>query len=260
MSFPIVTNSGTSTTAIRYGTGLLYGNVVYFPQTTWWTIARTVSWIVPPGITKVRVRVWGGGGGADYSIPATGGGGGFALKTVTVTPGDAVTVTIGGGGVALTYPGAGGNSSFGGYVSATGGRNHTSTGGIGGAGSGGDINMNGSGVGNGNQRGGNAGNLFISYSGTTADYNQQSSTPLTRMATPENPLDKIGTGYLFGLPPTDITGNNQNSLSGLPVPEVTYFGNGAGGLGTGPQAYGSYPGGGGSYGTGGAAGLVIVEY
>ena len=227
-----------------------------------YTIAsRVVSWIVPPGITRVRARVWGGGGGATTAD--SGGGGGFAMKTVTVAPGDSITVTIGMGGPTSTG-GQGSTSSFGGYVSATGGRNLAGTGGIAGAGSSGDINMNGSGTMTSEQMGGTAGNLFIAFTGTSADGIQQtvSSIPvLTLMGTPANPLDKIGTGYLFGVPSRAFVGYHQNAVATDPNPDTTYFGNGAGGnASVSPEKSGTYPGGGASYSARGAAGLVIVEY
>ena len=252
MSFPVLTNSGG-----QIGTGLLYSNVVYFPTIPGSSGGRVVSWTVPPGITTCRVRVWGGGG-AGYSIGSiSGGGGGFALETVTVTPGDTVTVTLGTGGTGGNTPGTGGTSSFGAYVSATGGRNTPTTGG---AGSGGDINMNGAaGV---SVIGGNAGNLFIPFTGVsgTEILTGSSQGALTLMGTPTNPLDKIGTGYLFGVPSTSVLGYNVSSLTSLPTPATTTFGNGAGG--TNSVVAGTYPGGGGSYTSNGngAGGLVIVEY
>jgi hypothetical protein len=183
------------------------------------------------------------------------------LKTVTgLTPGGTVTVTIGTGGNS-SNPGTGGTSSFGAYVSATGGRNTPSTGG---AGSGGDINMNGA-ASNNSQLGGNAGNLFIPFtgvSGTEILYNGGNSgiPAMTLMGNPTNPLDKIGTGYLFGIPSTAVFGYNQNSLTTVAIPGTEYFANGAGGQGTGTASQGTYPGGGASWSNYGGAGLVIVEY
>ena len=255
MSFPVLTSGGG-----QIGTGLIYSNVVYFPTYASVDSARVVSWTIPPGVTTCRVRLWGGGGGAPGSSLA-GGGGGFAIKTVTgLTPGGTVTVTIGTGGQA-NNPGTGGTSSFGAYVSATGGRNTPSTGG---AGSGGDINMNGAATSVAGS-GGNAGNLFIPFTGVLSTeilYNGGTSgfAALTLMGNPTNPLDKIGTGYLFGIPSTAVFGNNQFSLTIVASPVVTYFGNGAGGN-TGTSGYnGTYPGGGGTYGNSGGAGLVVVEY
>ena len=76
-----------------------------------------------------RVRVLGGGGcgaliAGDYGRATGGGGGGFAMGLVWLTQGQTVSITVGKGGVAAAggQPGgAGGTSSFGAYLSATGG-------------------------------------------------------------------------------------------------------------------------------------------
>jgi len=85
---------------------------------------------VPNGVTQIEVEVWGGGAGSFASVPglASGGGsgGGYARKRITsLIPGQSIPVAIGAGGNAGTSagaaPGPGGTSSFGSYVSATGG-------------------------------------------------------------------------------------------------------------------------------------------
>ena len=92
------------------------------------------TFTIPSGITSVRVRLWGSGvtgfanGHGGYN---GGGGGGFAMKTITgLTPGGTVAVTV--------SPSSASTTSFGAYVSATGGGGST-----GGTGSGGDINNSG---------------------------------------------------------------------------------------------------------------------
>ncbi len=86
------------------------------------------SFVVPAGVTQVKVKVVGGGGAAGYhaTLPGAGGGeGGTAIDIVTgLTPGQTIPVTVSPGGVPTTSPGnggAGGISSFGAYLSATGG-------------------------------------------------------------------------------------------------------------------------------------------
>lgn len=119
------------------------------------------NFIVPQGVTQVEVELWGGGAGSFASVPGVpsggGAGGGYAKKLVTgLTPGQAIAVTVGAGGPGGTTSGApgggGGTSSFGNFVSATGGgTNYYSTvtaPGVGGtppgAGVGGDVNFTGS--------------------------------------------------------------------------------------------------------------------
>lgn len=119
------------------------------------------TFVVPVGISRVEVELWGGGSGsfASTSSSASGGGsgGGYARKRITgLTPGQAIPVTVGGGGSAGTTgglaAGPGGTSSFGGFASATGGslNGSASTGSPqngaipGGVGVGGDVNLMGS--------------------------------------------------------------------------------------------------------------------
>jgi hypothetical protein len=80
------------------------------------------TWTMPSGIKGVRVVAIGagGGGGNATGVGASGGGGGAFVDAV-FSSGDlsaTVTVTIGAGGAAAT---AGGNSTFGSYLTAYGG-------------------------------------------------------------------------------------------------------------------------------------------
>jgi hypothetical protein len=88
------------------------------------------EFIVPVGVSQVEVELWGAGSGSYASTtawPSGGGaGGGYARKRIDgLTPGQAVSVSVGNGGAGGTaagsLPGAGGTSSFGQFVSATGG-------------------------------------------------------------------------------------------------------------------------------------------
>lgn len=94
------------------------------------TFAQSGAFVVPAGVMQVEVEVWGGGSGSFASTstaPSGGGsGGGYARRRITgLTPGQSVPVTVGSGGsaggIGGPLPGAGGTSSFGTYVSATGG-------------------------------------------------------------------------------------------------------------------------------------------
>jgi hypothetical protein len=90
--------------------------------------------VVPAGAFQVEVELWGGGAGSYASLFGTpsgcgsggGSGGGYARKRIVgLTPGQSISITVGIGGTGGTTAGAaatsGGSSSFGSYVSATGG-------------------------------------------------------------------------------------------------------------------------------------------
>lgn len=81
------------------------------------------TFTVPAGITSIRAQVYGAGGGSSRNAPGGTGGLGDAIIT-GLTPGATVSVTIGTGGNGGSGTGAGstgGTSSFGTYISATGG-------------------------------------------------------------------------------------------------------------------------------------------
>jgi hypothetical protein len=93
-----------------------------------------------------------GGGGTAYSIG--GGAGGYAERIIDATSISTVAVTVGIGTNGASYYsniGQGGTSSFGGYVSASGGygadQNYGHSGGHGGYGYGGTVNSTGGGSG-----------------------------------------------------------------------------------------------------------------
>jgi hypothetical protein len=88
------------------------------------------NFVVPLGVSQVEVELWGGGAGSYASVstaPSGGGsGGGYARKLIQgVLPGQIIAVTIGSGGAAGTTSGSpagpGSTTSFGQFVSATGG-------------------------------------------------------------------------------------------------------------------------------------------
>jgi hypothetical protein len=58
----------------------------------------TTSWTVPSGVTQVKVDVWGGGGGGSYLHGNGGDAGVFKASTVTVVPGQILTIMVGDGG------------------------------------------------------------------------------------------------------------------------------------------------------------------
>jgi hypothetical protein len=82
--------------------------------------SRTLAYFSPgslpldidPGVTKIKVEVWGGGGGGaspgTNTVAYGGGGGGYATAIIPVTPGETLTLTIGAvgtGGGAITTGG-----------------------------------------------------------------------------------------------------------------------------------------------------------
>lgn len=103
------------------------------------------NFVVPPGVTRVKVTVVGGGGASatgDNSGYFFGGGagGGTAIKTISgLTPGQVIPVTVGAGAPSLSAN-PGGTSSFGAFCSATGGQSGPQAGGVG---VNGDLNIRG---------------------------------------------------------------------------------------------------------------------
>lgn len=88
-------------------------NVTY-TQTFTYT-GTTGSFVVPDGVTELRVKMWGAGGGTgNYGAPRYGAGaGGMTEGTFKVTPGETLYYIIGGGGQGTT--GSSGDGGFGGW-------------------------------------------------------------------------------------------------------------------------------------------------
>lgn len=117
------------------------------------------NFVVPNGVTTVRVELTGGGGSGGYHASMPGGGGGAGGRAIAIvsglTPGQVIPVTVGAGGVSPTSPGNGGQggTSIFGNLQATGGyggNGGTTTGiianagGPGGQATGGTLNITGS--------------------------------------------------------------------------------------------------------------------
>lgn len=99
--------------------GYLYqmGGTTFNGQT--FTSQGPNSFTVPSGVTSLSFKAWGGGGGsgAGGSGSATGGaggGGGYVASTITVTPGETLTIYIGGGGNGGAHSAGGGSNLAGG--------------------------------------------------------------------------------------------------------------------------------------------------
>jgi len=119
-------------------------------------ITASKTFVVPSEVKLLFVQVWGpgGGGGAAQSYYPPGGGGGYSEKYIAVTPGQSIVATVGVGGLGATYvyPNTtngvtGTTTSFGSYLSATGGEGGGISGetalGRGGTGVGGSMNVKG---------------------------------------------------------------------------------------------------------------------
>jgi hypothetical protein len=250
-------------------------------------------WKVPTGINAVRVRLWGAGGNAGYSSPYyyAGGGGGFAMKTI-YDLGGLQNIFI---NVAAT---SGATSSFGNFVSATGGTNGSASATIaagdgelnssGGSGVGGDINYSG-GKGSSATTGGEYGpggsaSLFgnggngANYSDIYLNINSTGGAGGGACNLVTLPV-KGGSGFMS-------TGSYYSYSTGIFIPptpgaylnnpSIDYIGCGGGGgllinagrssgriSGINGGGNGGWPGGGSgdtSYSINGATGLVIVEW
>lgn len=116
------------------------------------------NFVVPNGVSTIRVELTGGGGAGGYHATMPGGGGGAGGKAIGIvtglTPGQVIPVTVGAGGVVPGGPATGGNggtSSLGGLVASGGAGGGGGTvvtvsnaGGGGGGALGGQLNLPGS--------------------------------------------------------------------------------------------------------------------
>jgi hypothetical protein len=149
--------SGPSTTARNPETEPTYWERFALRGMIAFTSAGVTAWTVPLamqlGIIKPKVTVTGAGGGGSKISGTTGvggGGGGTTIGVVDLTGVTSVSITVGtpGAAAAGSAPSAGSNggtSSFGAFLSATGGAGGNTAGNkaVGGAGTGGLINLDG---------------------------------------------------------------------------------------------------------------------
>jgi hypothetical protein len=252
------------------------------------------TWIVPQGIGKVRARVWGAGGSwcSDGSYYGGGGGGGFAMKAIyDLTGVTSVPVTVGGGVVyksSATSTGfTAGTSSFGSYISATGGTYACQTDiNNGGTGIGGDINnTGGKGTFNSSSSGGGGGGVAsVIGNGGNGPTSTNVPAPSTGGAGGGWSYSGGNISYVGGNGFLTLGGINNSASPTIWVPpqafpvgssvfNIDFIGTGGGGSynqggvngggcgNSGPL--GGFPGGGNAYGsntTTSAGGLVIVEW
>ena len=127
----------------------------------------TNPWVVPAGVTSIKVEVWGSGGGGGTGFSGSGGGGGggaYNTGVIAVSSGQSYNITIGGGGASAANGNPSTVSGTGGTVTANGGsaggNGFFSNGGSGAGGTGGTFSgvIGGASTGNGAGGGGGAGN------------------------------------------------------------------------------------------------------
>lgn len=247
------------------------------------------TWNVPPGVGKVRVRMWGAG--ANYcgqgSYYGGGGGGGFALKTIyDLTGVTSIAVVVGAGNNyvpsgATTTGFQAGTSSFGIYCSATGGIcGATSNVNNGGVGVGGDINNSGGRGGYGAAASTGGGGGSASLIGGGANASTASPGPSTGGAgagmgsSAQNSPASGGFMTTGGVASTSTSFYSTMPTASIQPFSIDFIGTGGGGslnqggVNGGGGGYsgsgGGFPGGGSGYGSPSdvvsAGGLVIVEW
>jgi hypothetical protein len=191
------------------------------------------SYTVPVGVTTLTVRMWGAGGGGA-STSRAGGAGAFIEGTLSVTPGQVLTIIVGGGS-ASTYGGGGGANTQG---FRGGGRSSIKT-------SGGDeIVIVGGGGGAGSQYGGGQANFSPTTNSGAGFKGSESNSGVAGFGGTQSAGGLAGVGLN-----ATYTGVSGTYLVGGAGAEIGYSGGGGGGY---------YGGAGGSVqnfnGTGGGGG------
>ena len=129
---PYAQFAAAAAVAMTAPNGVSLGGTNYIPNIQ--VFGSSGTFVVPTGVTKIQVVMWGGGGGGGggntYSsgncTPGGGGGAGcYALNVFSVTNGASYTVTVGSGGAGGGSGGGNGTSgsatSFGALMTANGG-------------------------------------------------------------------------------------------------------------------------------------------
>lgn len=90
--------------------------IAFFPligysQTFTYSVPGTSTLTVPANVTGITVTAWGAGGGGSKGFSGLkgtgGGGGGYASASVSVNPGDVISIYVGAGGQGATVSGDG---------------------------------------------------------------------------------------------------------------------------------------------------------
>jgi hypothetical protein len=94
---------------MKNGSGALsWGDLSDYKNYEMFNETGVQPWIVPAGVTKIEVEIWGGGGGG--SMYCGGGGGAYARGYFMVTPGATIYINVGAGGIGGPAPDQGGVS------------------------------------------------------------------------------------------------------------------------------------------------------
>lgn len=187
------------------------------------------SWVVPAGVTRVMLEVWGGGGGGNGS--GGGGGGGYGMAIVDVQPGTTLEIAVGWGGRPQTSTSSaspGGST----VIAWLEGASTKSLTGFGGLNAGSDPGRGGSYQANGLQAG--------THAGFTGGTGQPGFYRAVRRSTSEWPyvFSSGRGGGVYGMPYTGGSGTSLGQTMSNPV--TIFFFNDA--------ADGGFPGGGGGGG------------
>ncbi len=187
------------------------------------TLYSSTTFAVPNGVFLVKVRLCGGGGGGGGGASglggAGGGAGGYAEGVLSVTPGQAIPITIGAGGgpgsTGTANGGSGGTTSFGAALSATGGAGGSSAatyayGGAPGIGSGGSLVISG-----GYGSDGNGGTAILAGNGGASAFGGGGRAAATG-GSPEQPGTAPGSGGggCYG-----VNGNGGSGAPGIVIVE-----------------------------------------
>lgn len=224
------------------------------------------SLVIPAGVTSITIKAWGGGGGSGGAGGANasggnGGAGGYIAQTITVTPGETLSVYVGGGGNGA--PGGvgstgGGGAGGGGFSSIYRGATLLALAAGGGGGGGGrptGANAGGAGGAGGGTTGvtGSASNATLGGGGGTASNGGAAGTGGNNLGTPGTSLSGGDGGdarTASGADGSGAAGGLATGGNGGAVIVTTRSGGGAGGAGY----FGGGGGAGGATATGGSGG------
>jgi hypothetical protein len=247
-SITILTQPTGQTCTVTNGSGPVTGAVanvqITCPPVVSFTAVGAESWTVPSGVTSITVTAYAGGGaGGGPATDSSGGSGAEVISTMTVQPGDSVTVYVGAGGATGTEGGGGGGLT---YV-GDGASNFVIAGGGGGGGSGPGTS------GNGGNAGSPGGNGIVGTGGAAGNNGAGGAAGTGPITAPYG--ETAGNAFV------DVVSNGSGSGGG--GGGYGAAGGGAGGAGissgignggNGAFGYGA-GGGGGGYGGGGGGGI-----